>query len=456
MRKKIGAFLLLLIFILSTGFGCKTTNTATQTASKPIVLTFWQAFDDTDAFDEVINKYQKLHPNISIEYRKLRYEEYESELLNAWAEDRGPDIFAIHNTWIKKYQSKIIPMPAEITMAYMVEVGTIQKEIVPQLQTNKSLTVRDLKNNFVDVVASDVILDDGKIYGLPLSVDTLALYYNRDLLNSAGITSAPRFWNKEFQQAVKKLSKQDIKKGLVQSGIALGTSKNINRFSDILSVLMMQNGAVMNNGDQITFHSIPANMPEDYNPGLEALRFYTDFANPNKEVYSWNSDMPNSLEAFTSGNLAMMIGYSFNLEQIKAQAPKLNFGISKLPQIEGNSTEVNFANYWIDSVSKKSKNPNEAWDFIQFLTKEENAKIYLEKTKKPTALKSLIAFQKDNEDLGVFAEQILSAKSWYHGKSITNAEGAISEMINLAPMAEFDKLQDVLSEGGSKVQQTIN
>jgi len=455
MPKKIIAFSLLLIFVLTAGFGCKTSSQATQEASKPITLTFWQTFDDSDAFAEIIKKYQVLHPNVTIEYKKFRYEEYENELLNAWAEDRGPDIFAIQNTWVKKYQAKLAPMPAEITMAYMVETGTIQKEMVPELRTVKSLTTRELKNNFADVVSNDVILDDGKIYGLPLSIDTLALYYNRDLLNSAGIANPPSYWNKEFQQNIKKLTKQDPKKGLVQSGVALGTSKNVSRYSDILSVLMMQNGAVMTSGNQVTFNSVPLTMSNNYNPGLEALRFYTDFANPNKEVYCWNNDMPNSLEAFTSGSLAMFFGYSFNLEQIKAQAPKLNFGIAKLPQIEGNPIEINFANYWVDSVSKKSKYPNEAWDFIQFLTKEENAKIYLEKTKKPTALKSLINSQKDDEDLGIFAEQVLSAKSWYHGKSINDAESAMGEMINLA-LTATDKLQEILTDGAIKVQQTLN
>ncbi len=454
MSKKIIAFSLLLIFILTAGFGCKTTNKATQEASKNIELTFWQTFDDSDAFEEIIAKYQTIHPNIKIEYKKFRYEEYENELLNAWAEDRGPDIFAISNTWVKKYQTKITPMPAEITMAYILKVDGLENKTTAELKTVKSLTLKDLKNNFADVVYSDVVLDDNKIYGLPLSVDTLALYYNRDLLNSAGIANAPAYWNKEFQQAVKKLTKQDPKIGLIQSGVALGTSKNINRSGDILSVLMMQNGAIMTDGNQITFQNVPPTM-SNYNPGLEALRFYTDFANPNKEVYSWNNDLPNALEAFTSGSLAMFFGYSFNIEQIRAQAPKLNFGIAKLPQIEGNSLQINFANYWVETVSKKSKYPNEAWDFIQFLTKEENAKIYLSKTKKPTALKSLINTQKDDEDLGVFAEQILSAKSWYHGKSIADAESAISEMIDAA-LNSYDKLLEILIDGAVKVQQTVN
>ena len=79
MPKKIIAFSLLLIFVLTAGFGCKTSSQATQEASKPITLTFWQTFDDSDAFAEIIKKYQVLHPNVTIEYKKFRYEEYENE-----------------------------------------------------------------------------------------------------------------------------------------------------------------------------------------------------------------------------------------------------------------------------------------------------------------------------------------------------------------------------------------
>lgn len=455
MNKKIFAFSILLVFVLIAGFGCKTVDRATEAANEPITLIYWRVFDDSDAFNAIIEKYRVLHPNITIDYKKLRYEEYENELLNAWAEDRGPDIFSIQNTWLRKYQTKLTPMPAATTMSFLVEKGSIKKEIVSELRTTPSLTIRDLKNNFADVVASDVIFEDGLIYGLPLSIDTLALYYNRDLFNSAGIVEPPKYWNKEFQQDVKKLTKQDPKKGIIQSGVAMGTANNIERYSDILTTLMMQNGAVMTSGDRVTFHAIPATIKTGYNPGLEALRFYSDFANPLKEVYAWNKDFPNSLQAFTSGNLAMFFGYSYHLEQIKALAPTLNFGIAKLPQIEGNSLSVNYANYWVETVSKKSKHANEAWDFIQFVTKEENAKDYLEKTKKPTALKSLISSQQGLEDLGVFAEQILSAKSWYKGKSVNDAERAIKEMIDMALVAP-DKLADIISEGAAKVQQTIN
>ena len=455
MFKKITILSLLAIFLLTSGFGCKVSTTAVKEATKPITITYWRVFDDSDAFDEIINKYRAIHPSVNIEYKKLRYSEYESELLNALAEDRGPDIFSINNTWMSKYQTKLAPMPDSITMTYPVTEGTIQKSVVYQTKTTKSLSTKELKDNFVDVVSGDVILNDGKIYGLPLSVDTLAMYYNRDLLNNAGISQIPNYWNKEFLQDVKKLTKQDSKKNIIQAGAALGGSKNINRYSDILSVLMMQSGAVMSDGDKILFNTQP-NQSSNYYPGTDALRFYMDFADQAKESYTWNNDMQNSLDMFMSGNLAIMFSYAYDLETIKAQAPKLNFSIAKLPQIEGNPpTNINFANYWVEVVSKKSKNTDVAWDFIQFITKEEQAKIYLDKTKRPTALRSLVAKQEEDSDISVFANQVLTAKSWYHGKNIQAAEDAIGEMIDNVTKFGTEKIQEIVNTGAAKVQQTV-
>lgn len=465
MKIKIITLSLLFIFLLTSGFGCKLVDQKTQAAMQPITLNYWRVYDGSDAFDEIFKAYKALHPFITINYRKLRYDEYESELLNALAEDRAPDIFSIHNTWIKKYKSKITPMPPTTTLAYPITQGTIKKEVVPQLRTNKSLSLKEIKDNFVDVVYKDVVnlaLDETtkkyeeKVYGLPLSVDTLAMYYNKDLFNNAGLTQPPAYWNNEFQQAVKKTTKQDTKGELIQSGAALGGSSNIERYSDILSVLMMQNGSVMaDDSGQVLFDRIPSTFKDQkYNPGLEALRFYTDFANPAKEVYSWNKNLDDSLVLFTQGKLAIMFGYSYHLPTILAQAPKLNFSIAKLPQIEGN-TPVNFANYWVETVSSKSKYLNEAWDFIQFATKAEQAKTYLAKAKRPTALRALVNEQIDDNDIGVFASQVLTAKSWYNGADSAAAEKIFAEMIDTSVLGQ-DKIEAIISLAASKVGQTMN
>jgi multiple sugar transport system substrate-binding protein len=430
---------------------------------KPITLEYWRVWDGPDAFEEIITAYNQLHPFIKINYKKLRYSEYERELLEAMAEDRGPDIFSIHNTWVKKYQNMLTPMPDTITMAYPIVKGSIKKEVIPELRTKKSLSLGDLQNNFVDVVYGDVVYPEivekevvgERIYALPLSVDTLAMYYNKDLLNNSGIPETPSYWNTAFQQTVKKLTKQDTKGNIIQSGVALGGSTNIERYSDILSVLMMQNGTVMLEDGRVLFHSIPSYLKNDnIFPGLEALRFYTDFANPAKEVYSWNSEMENSLNLFIQGKLALFFGYAYHLPEIKTGAPKLNFGVAKLPQIEGSSRQINFANYWVEGVSKKSEHITEAWDFVQFMASSEQVKKYLDKVKKPTALRALVNDQAADDDIKVFVEQVLTAKSWYKGDDANAAEIIIGEMIDSMVRGD-DKPDNIIKLGAGRVQQTL-
>jgi len=465
MKNKLIFLLLIFVVLATTGLSCSSTTQEVLQKSEPITLTFWRVWDGPDAFDTIISDYKKLHPNITIDYRKFTYAEYEQQLLNAFAEDRGPDIFSIHNTWIKKYQSKIAPMPAQTTMAYQVEQGTIKKETVTQLKTSSSLTLKDLKNNFVDAVYSDVVIkvsdvenktSTEQVFGLPMSVDTLAMFYNKDLLNNAGIATPPAYWNTEFQQDVKKLTKQDTGGNIIQSGVAMGGSQNIERYSDILSVLMMQNGAkMMDDSGSVLLQSSPDYYrSQGYNPALEALRFYIDFSDPAKEVYSWNSTLSNSLNMFTQGKLALMFGYAYHLPTIRATAPKLNFGIAELPQIEGGAQKINFANYWVETVSKKSKNTDAAWDFIQFATKAENVKSYLAATKKPTALRSLISSQLNDLDISPFANQVLTAQSWYKGADSNAMELIMGDMIDSAVKGE-DKINNLLNIAGQRIQQTV-
>lgn len=456
MKKKVILVLTIILVLSLSACGC--TSQVDRDAARrmrPITLNYWRVFDGQDDFKEIIDAYNARHPNIKINYRRFRYDEYEMAILHALAEDRGPDILSIHNTWVRKYQSKLAEMPERTIMAQLVDVGTLKSEIIPQTITNVSPSIQQIRNAFVDVVASDVILEN-KVYALPLSVDTLAMYYNRDLLNQARITEPQKFWNRTFQENVRDLTRQDINLDIVQSGIALGGHDNIERATDILSILMMQNGATMMSGGSVTFQRIPAHLADSgYNPGLNALRFYIDFASPNKEVYAWNDTLPNSVEMFSQGNLAIMFGYSYHLPIIKSLAPRLNFSIAKLPQIEG-APEVNFANYWVEAVSAKSEYINEAWDFIKFATSEQRVVSYLDKTNKPPALRSLIDSQiEKNEEIAVFIDQLFTAKSWYKGKNPEAAEAAMLRVIREA-LNDEENLMNILNAGASRVNQTIN
>ena len=454
LRQSIAILLLPLVLL---GAGCGGSSTAEKLATTPVTLTIWRVFDNDSTLSRAMSAYRALHPNVSFEYRELRYEEYEDELIRAFAEGEGPDIFSIHNTWLGKYESLIDPLPDSLTIPYSETRGTIKKETVYTIQEEPTLSQRSLKSQYVDVVVEDVIRSykpsskseaEDRIFGLPLGMDSLALYYNKDLLNSANIPEPPSTWT-EFQDQVSQLTQLSTGDAIVQAGAALGTSRNVERAFDLLSILMMQNGT------QMTDSRGRATFAQETDAGFlggEATRFYTDFANPSKAVYTWNEDMPDSFDAFTSGSTAFFFGYSYHYNLIRTANSKLNLGVAPLPQIDGGKT-VNYANYWVETVAKSTNAGDWAWDFVQFAAQEDQVTDYLEAAKKPAALRSLINSQLEDEVLSVFAGQTLTADSWYRGSDAAVAEEALLDLID--DFLAGEEQERSLKDAQNKVNQSL-
>ncbi len=419
-----------------------------EEANKPVTLTYWRVFDGDQAIQDIISAYQAKHPNVTIQYRRLKFEEYESELVNALAEDRGPDIFSIHNTWVGKYESKIEPVPDTRKIAFFTQTSSgFQKKVDIKIKEIKAPTLRELQEQFIDAVTSDVVrVIDGKpvLVGVPYFVDVLALFYNKDLFNNAGIGAPPRSWT-EFTNMVSegRLTVRDPNTREIKiSGAALGGGSNVQRSADILATLMMQNGAQMSNAQGITFDQIPDYIKDSsVHPSINALMFYTDFASPTSELYTWDEKFPDSFEAFTQGFTAMMFGYSYHLDQLRTLNPRIRYGVVAIPQLNPELPSTT-ANYWVEVVSKKSAHKDYAWDFLLFATAKEQAQKYLESTHKPTALRDLIEEQKKNDALYPFASQLLMAKSWFHGKNPDVMERAMVDLLTEALLGKGGTPQD--------------
>ncbi|MBU0731718.1 extracellular solute-binding protein [Patescibacteria group bacterium] len=404
---------------------------------KAFTLEFWGVFDEEDYFQAQIAAFKANYPYVTIEYKKFRQEEYEQALFDAWAKGEGPDIFAVPNSYMGKYKEFIEPMPQAMNVVTVTTESTLGKEeTVAQAQAIKSWTPSQLRALYPDVVYMDTVYlhktEDEKtatekVFGLPLSIDTLALYYNKDILNQSQIALPPLTWT-EFLEDVKKVTLIDKQGNIVRSGASMGTSNNIPRFFDIVSILMMQNGSAMVEDTNVVFTQ-PSTTQEGYYPGVSAVDFYTSFASPDREAYSWNEDLPEAMTYFAEGNVAFFLGYHYMLEEIQSESPNLNFDIASLPQVDPN-VKVNYANYWNYSVAVNSEQSDMAWYFVQFLCSEENAAIYLEETGRPAALKNLIATQEDIYELTPFLDQLLTAASWYRGREPEAAENIFAEMID--------------------------
>ncbi|PIZ99671.1 MAG: hypothetical protein COX77_00925 [Candidatus Komeilibacteria bacterium CG_4_10_14_0_2_um_filter_37_10] len=431
-KVKIISLLLLVSTLPLFGFGCKTTQNAEVAAVyKPITLNWWGVWEDSADVAQLITAYRTVHPNITITYRKLRFEEYEKELTKAWLEKKGPDIFALPASYLKKYKNIIKPMPEVMKIPFVETTSGLNKKEVVTVQDVAGLTSKKVKELFIDAVSEQTVIDD-KVYGLPLNFDNLALYYNSDLLAAAKIPLPARTW-KELLEQIPSLAVFDKEGNIKQAAIALGTENNVPRATDIVSLLMMQNGARMTDERGQAVFNMPPDKDSDFNPAQSALQFYSSFINPSKDSYTWSEKMPDALEQFTAGKLAYFIGYSYQWPIIKSRSPKLNVNIAPMLQVATESDqEVNFADFWAQTVyfGIPEANIDPAWDFIKTVSTTSGVlKPYLEKVKRPTALRALINDQMKVEEVEVFVNQLLSSKSWYRGYRPEDAEQVMQDMI---------------------------
>lgn len=393
------AFSLLLIVFVAAGCGSPTPGQGNAT------LKVWGVFDTNQDLAPMIAAYQQRNGNARIEYTMKNVETYEADLLNALASGTGPDIFIIHNDWLPNYKDKMAEVP------------------------EKTLSLKDYKNAFVDVVYNDLVSED-KIYAIPFSVDSLALYYNKDILGSLGIATPPTTWE-ELRQQVIRISRPTNTGTFSRSGAALGTVSNVNRAEDIMYLMMLQNRTPIYTDDfsRATLdQSIRDKDGSVFFPASDALSFYTTFSDPASDAYTWNSRANYSIDAFAAGEVAFLYGYSFTREDILQKAPNLNFDVAPVPQPLAEDTLVNHANYWAYGVSKQSANKELAWDFLRVSAGKDSLKAYNELTQTPAARKELIAEQINDPELGVFANANLTARSFYK-KDATKVNKIITDMI---------------------------
>jgi len=415
MKKRFVSFILILIITIISFSSCRLKAPAELARNYDgIELTYYKMYDDSEVMEPMINQYIASHPGLKINYKQFTdFEQYINLILNEMAEGEGPDVFSMQNTWFKSNYKKLSPMPAEF--------GGIE----------------GFSATFVDVAYKDLVRPNQKgietVYGIPLTVDTLAIYYNKDQFEdripSQGKPSTT--WDGILKD-ISLLSKEDSSFSRFEvAGIALGRSDNIERAVDILYLLFLQNKIDFYNENYSEAIFASKLKGSSYMSTSEIMDFYTSFANPNHKNYTWNNYLADEegkeLEAFARGKVSMIIAYSFTYEQIineinilKSKGVKTidkeSIKVAPIPQSfdPKNSTEkrVAYASYFAETVSRNSEHADIAWDFLVFMASSDNLTYYFDKLKHPSSRRDMINEQKNYPIYGVFASQVGFAESF--------------------------------------------
>lgn len=273
----------------------------------------------------VFDVLQQKNKGLSITYVLKEPEKMQTELVNALASGKGPDIFMMAPGEVAENIDRLYIIP------YTSYPNTIYK------------------NNFIE--AGDIFLTSQGILALPLFVNPMIMFYNRDILTSNYITKPPTTWE-ELSQKVPLLTQKDDASKIKQATIALGTTNNFSYARDVIILRLLQLGNPITKQQTDGWLSTLTNDQSLMN----TLAWFTSFSTTTDPNYSWNTSLPKDRDYFTAGNMAFYLGYPTEINEIKQKNPNLNFAITMVPQEKDTGKKVNYGQLYSIGISKITKN----------------------------------------------------------------------------------------------------
>jgi ABC-type glycerol-3-phosphate transport system substrate-binding protein len=319
----------------------------------------------------------------------------EAELVDALASGTGPDLAILPADAIYHQANKILTIPYE------------------------TLALRDFKDTFVE--AGEVFLTPTGSLALPILVDPLVMYYNRDILSGEGIATPPATWS-AFRQVVKDINVIDNSAVIKRTALAMGEFSNNRNAKAVLSLLLLQAGTPIVAYNETGYRSVlDDSFGGTISPGQAALDFFTQFANSGKDGYSWNRSLPEARDAFAAGILATYFGFGSELSAVKAKNPNLNFDVTTVPQRD-TGRKLTFAHVYGLAILKNTANINGAVQAASTLASSAGAKPLAEVMGLPSARRDLLTMEIADPFKAAFNRSAIMSVSWLDPNSLATEQ----------------------------------
>lgn len=372
-NKQIAILLASIVLLIGLSF-ILVINRKDKDVPDPVSLTVW-GFERKDVMEAALSEYKDKYPHVTAVYTEIPSSDYEKRVVDALASGSGPDVFLINAGYLDSFKNKIWAFP------------------------KASYPLSQLDSDFPRVVSENLVRD-GLVFGIPYSVDTLALLYNKTYLDQASFVSPPSTWE-DFQSYVSYLKIRNTSGQIERAGAAMGGGSAIKNSPDILYLLLQQNGAIGLSDGKPSMAFDKAN---------QAVGYYMQFGDTGSPSFTWSDDLGDSISQIADGKVAMGFGYYSDYLKIKGKSPFVPIGITMVPQVSQGGA-VNVASYSAMVVSKQSRKAQVAQNFIlSFIYDAAVAKKFVE-FGYPPALKSVIGQYVNDPELRVFSRQALTARS---------------------------------------------
>lgn len=294
---------------------------------------------------EAIAEFERLNPGINVKTEPVALAQRDVKFTTAIRGGQGPDVFALDANPVKQY----------------IKNGWVRDltPFVDKVGGKKWLA------DFYPVTLMPVMEND-KVYGIPMNVVAMVLVYNSELFKKAGISSPPKTW-REFTEDCKKLTLATKPGGPIDqwgTAIVLGKAGFDLRFSVVLRGF---------GGDFLTpdWKHSALNTPE----AKEAFNYVVDLILKDKVMPPGieQVDCNSARRLLAHKKVAMIFGTMWTITEVSGMNPDLHgwkvLEMAPVPQVEGSHSRIRSTLYQKSLfMNPNTKHPEAAWKLINFLT----------------------------------------------------------------------------------------
>jgi len=329
-------------FILMAGLVAGTSVFAAGSAGA-VEIEYWQYIYETrvKAMDQLIEKFEAANPDITVKQVTFPYADYQTRVIAANMARKGPDVMQLFYGWADKFIGGKLVQPLDPAAFSTAE---IEKEFFPIVTAMKR---------------------DGKYYGLPTAVRSLALFYNKKLFAEGGIKRPPQTLE-ELIKTGQTLAKKDAGGNFTTVGLTLDMAGQDHQWWR--EVLVRQFGGEPYNADytEVAYND---------EAGVKALEWYTGLQT--EYGIGVTGFMDEGQAAFRSGRAAMTIDGTFRLGSFRS-IEDFEWGVAELPANEA-GLRSNYASYFANAIGSGAKGEKleAAQKFLAYISSNEAMDLWL-------------------------------------------------------------------------------